>query len=228
MFLAWRLIFTVLLFTPLCGLALSLRFISLNGSIHDDLYIVSGKNKVYIRADENVFSSIYDYDEENMLSLYRDVPDEKGVLHRKKVLGLSLPTDLEQGLVILNRNPAEDVTAICLPDSSISRPEETVFVINLSNVDLAFRLSEEDFQLSPGQSHHLNFDTERQRVVISLAAHTDDKWSLIFSNPIALRPGLRVLLLLRDGRPVPGRDKVIVDMLSFYDRPPPSESEDQQ
>jgi hypothetical protein len=45
---------------------------------------------------------------------------------------------------------------------------------------------------------------------------------IIAGNPVPMRPGLRLLLVLRDGRPATGRTTNIVDILSFYDRPPVS------
>src|SRR5690606_8237308 len=105
-----------------------------------------------------------------------------------------------------------------IADDARSSPPGTLRFLNYTRRALALRTSGDPWMQSPGEARQVEFDPARRAVSILVAAESGDQWRrvIIVSRPV--RPGHRLLVLLRDGRPSPGLDPEPVELQVFYDR----------
>lgn len=202
--------------------AVELRFLNWQGDDQSLKYLNRGK-AVTVRADENSLSQPYAYDGADTLELFKERTAEDGRTVHEPAARLAIPKDATHLIVVLVARDADarSYDALAVDDAPASRPAGTIRLLNLSRMYVAFRINASDFTVAPGGSHQLSVDGAVQRVHAQAAARVGgDRWELVANNPLPVRAGLRVLLVLRDGRPQPGSKTNLVDMLSFYDRPP--------
>lgn len=203
--------------------AVELRFLNWEG--RDDALQFTSKGKtVDLSADENTLSPAYTFEDAGPLVLFKTMLIE-GKTVRVPVATLAVPTDLTHAIVLLTATDQSLKTyeGLWVDDSPTSRPARTAQLINRSHYTLSFKMDTAELKLAPNGTHQFSFPaTAEGRVVVQASAHVDGKWEPIWGNPLPMRSGLRVLLLLRDGRPQPGSKTNLVDILSFYDRPPAS------
>ncbi len=214
-----RLLFAALL--PLVSLqAVELRFLNWEGQ-EDALKFTSDGTTVAISADENALSPSYHFEETGPLVLFKEVPDE-GRTRRVTVATLAVPRGLTHAVVLLTAGDKTLTTysGLWIDDSPTARPVGTVLLLNRSQHPLAFKMDETEFTLAPKAMHQLPVSADVKRIVVKADAEVAGRWEPVIGNPLPVRPGVRVLLLLRDGRPQPGIKTNLVDMLSFYDFPP--------
>lgn len=198
--------------------AIEIRFTSLELAL-DDLYFKDGHEKIYVFASYGSLSAPFKYDDTS-LKLYREVQNEDGELEEQLVVRQKLPKDKPYLIAVLIKKARnDDVLCIFLDDSPLVRPLTSVTTLNLSGHQLALRLDSHDYILNPGDSDVTLVGAERPRFLVNVAAQEDGEWKLVFSNPIAMRPGLRSLILFRNWRPSPGARDTVVEFVSFYDTP---------
>ncbi|HSH95735.1 MAG TPA: hypothetical protein VK968_16445 [Roseimicrobium sp.] len=200
--------------------AVELRFLNVEG-VEPALKFMNKGETVAVTADENAISPVYKLDEAGALMLFKEVVAD-GKTVRVTAATLEIPTDLTHALVVLNATDKTLATysGVVLDDAPTTRPAGTILLLNRSRYPLSFKLDAEEFILEPKGVHQMPFSQDIKRIVVQADAKVADKWERVFGNPLPVRAGVRVLLLLRDGRPQPGNQTNIVDMLSFYDRPP--------
>lgn len=202
-----------------CVSAVELRFLMSEGSEEALKFIENGKT-VSIRADENTFSDTYTFTGEGPLVLFKEVVRD-GKTERETAARVTIPAGLTHAIIILTDEKPAGYVGTCLDDSPVSRHAGTVRAVNLSRHKVTFKMGTAVFIVAPGENHQVLFPPETDRMVMRAETEVNGRTELIAGNPVPLRPGLRVLLVLRDGRPGAGRTTNLVDMLSFYDRPPP-------
>lgn len=208
---------------PIASHAVALRFIASEARIND-LYIQEGNKKTFISADANSLSRPLEYSGSS-LQLFEDVRQADGTMKQVERLKLPLPKDVPQLIIALRRDDPKSpvVRGFVVDDSAEGRSAATATTLNLSNHPLAIRLGENQFRLEP-EAHRVEpVDASRQRFVISMAAAKDKQWELVSSNPIGMRPGLRVFILIRDWRARPGSKRKLVEFIKLYDSPPKPE-----
>lgn len=202
--------------------AQAVEFRLLNWDGYDaDLKFTNKGKPVPVSANENDFSIVYKYNEAGPIIFYKEVRlDEKTV--KETAATVPVPADMTHGILILAATDSTLKTYVGLwvDDSPESRPAGTIRFVNLSSHPTVFKLGNEQFSITPSGTHQVKFDPAVQRVVLQGAAQVNNEWVMFSGNPIPVRPGLRLLVVLRDGRPSVGRDPTPVDLLSFYDRPP--------
>ena len=199
--------------------AVELRFLTLEGS-DDALKFTSKGSTVAITADENSLSPVYQFEDAGPLVLFKEVVTA-GKAVRVTAATLEMPAGLTHAIIVLSsakKSPAT-YSGVWIDDSPITRPAGTILLLNRSRYPLAFKMEAEEFTLAPKGVHQVPFAPNMHRIVVQAEAKVADKWERIFGNPLAVRAGVRVLLLLRDGHPQPGSSPNIVDMLSYYDSP---------
>ena len=214
---------TLLMLAPLVSSrAVELRFLNVEGE-ESALKFTNKGETVAIRASENTLSPVYQFGDTGPLVLFKEVVIE-GKIVRVTAATLEVPSDLTHVLVVLTATDKTLATysGSVIDDSPVTRPAGTILLLNRSGYPLSFKLDAEEFTLEPKGVHQMPFSQDINRIVVQADAKVADKWERIFGNPLPVRAGVRVLLLLRDGRPQIGSKTNLVDMLSFYDRPPVS------
>jgi len=201
--------------------ALELRFLNAEGA-EPALKFENHGEVVAITANENTLSPVYAFTPAGTapLVLFKETVIA-GKRARVTAATLPVPAGLTHALVILSAADKTLATysATWIDDSPATRPAGTVLLLNRSRYPLAFKLDAEEFTLAPQGVHQMPFSQDINRIVVQADAQVGDKWERVFGNPLRVRGGVRVLLLLRDGRPQIGAKTNLVDMLSFYDRP---------
>jgi len=200
--------------------AVELRFLAVEGE-EAALKFMNKGGAVAINADENTLSPVYPFDGAAPLVLFKETVRE-GKTVRETAATLEVPSGLTHALVVLTATDKTLATysGVVIDDSPATRPAGTILLLNRSRLPLSFKLDAEEFTLAPQGVRQMPFPRDINRIVVQADAKVADKWERIFGNPLPVRAGVRVLLLLRDGRPQPGAKTNLVDMLSFYDRPP--------
>ncbi|HEY9248925.1 MAG TPA: hypothetical protein VIO38_07325 [Rariglobus sp.] len=215
----------LLFLTALCVTAghadpLALRFLNWEGA-EDSLKFASKGRTVSLRADESTLSPVYSYDGPSPLVLFKQVLVE-GKTVRQPVASLNVPEGLTHAIVVLIPNAADGTcSGVWIDDSPKSRPAGTLRLVNLSNRQVLSKIGAAEFSLAPTESHQMTIGAEATQIMAQAAAQVGGKWEVIANNPLPVRPRLRLLIVLRNGRPLPGARPNAVDLLSFYDRPPP-------
>lgn len=75
--------------------------------------------------------------------------------------------------------------------------------------------------IPPNLGHIQATDPAIDGFMFKAAAQTQTGWQIITSTTQPVRPGLRTLVLLRDGRPDYRGHKELIDLIKFNDYPPP-------
>jgi hypothetical protein len=200
--------------------ALEFRVLVWEGSESALKYTANGKT-INISGTENDLSPVYRFTGAGPLVLFKEVQQE-GKTIRETAATLPLPIGVTHAILILAPADASQKSylGMWINDAPDSRPAETIQFVNLSSYPTTFKFGDQDFSIAPGANHQVRFDAALERIVLRGAAYVGDKWELFSGNPVPVRAGLRLLMVLRNGRPAPGRSTAVVDMVSFYDRPP--------
>jgi hypothetical protein len=201
--------------------AVEFRLINFDGSDSTLKYAEKGK-VITVSASENGLSEPYQFTGSGPLVLFKEVIREEKVV-RETAATVSLPAAATHAIVIIAATDSSLKTyaAVLVDDSPESRPAETIRFVNLTSYTTAFKFAGTEFSIASGGNHQVRFDPALQRIILRGAANVNGSWTLISGNPVPVRAGLRILILMRNGRAVIGDATSAVDMLSFYDRPPP-------
>ena len=200
--------------------ALEFRVLVWDGSESALKYAANGKT-IGISGTENDLSPVYRFTGAGPLVLFKEVKQEEKTV-RETAATLPLPPGLTHAILILAATDAAQKTysGMWINDAPDSRPAETIQFVNLSSYPTALKFGEQEFSIPSGGNHQVRFDAAQECIVLRGAANVNDKWELFSGNPIPVRAGLRLLMVLRNGRPASGRSTAVVDMISFYDIPP--------
>ncbi|MFA6288971.1 MAG: hypothetical protein WC661_16440 [Opitutaceae bacterium] len=201
-----------------CASAVEIRFLVGEGS-EDALKFVDNGKTVSIRADENDLSGTYVFTGAGPLVLFKEVVRD-GKTRRETAASLAVPAGLKNAIIILTGGKSGAYAGTWVDDSSESRQAGTVRTVNLSRHTVTFNMETSVFTVAPGENHQVAFPSQSDHVVLRAKTQVNGRTEIIAGNPVPMRPGLRLLLILRDGLPSPGRKTNIVDILSFYDQPP--------
>lgn len=209
----------VSLLTLASARAVELRFLNVEGEDSALKFSNQGQT-VAVNANETALSPVYTFNDAGPMVLFKEVVTG-GKSVRTTAATLEIPAGLTHALVVLSATDKALATysGALIDDAPSTRPAGTILLLNHSRHPLSFKLDAEEFTLAPKAVHQMPFSQDINRIVVQADANVAGKWERVFSNPLAVRAGVRVLLLLRDGRPQPGSNPNIVDMLSFYDRP---------
>lgn len=205
--------------TATCLHAVELRFLTADGTDESLKFSNHGKT-VPIYADESSLSPVYGFEDAGPLVLFKEVvSDQKTV--RVPAATLTVPPGLTHAIVVLTAATAPGAyTGAWIDDSPTARPAGTIRVVNLSKNRVTLRIDTASFTLAPSESQQVSVTPDVTRVSMQADAQSGDRREPIAGNPIPMRPGLRLLLILRNGRPAPGSPTRLVDILPLYDRPP--------
>ena len=200
--------------------AVDLRFLNWEGS-ENALKFTNKGTTVAISASENSLSPVYVFEGPGPLELFKEVV-RKDKTMREPACTLEVPPALTHAIVVLTATDQslQTYTGVWIDDSPLTRPAGTIKLLNLSHQQVVLKMNSTEFTLAPSESHQVTLSQKKNRIVVEAEAHVDGSKEHIINNPIAMRPGLRLLLVLRDGRPQQGSKTNLVDILSFYDRPP--------
>ena len=205
--------------------ALEFRLVSWEGDI-SDLNYSDGNTPVPVSASEGALSTPYHFEGPGPLILYKEVPAE-GKIVRQPMATLTIPPNFTAAIILLAyADPSRTTfTGTWIDDSLEARPPQTVTYRNFSSYPVAIKLGAGDYAIAPQGSLTQLTDSAVERVLFKAAAQTKSGWKAIASTVQPVRPGMRTLVILRDGRPSPGTGiKALVDMLRFNDYPPPPAS----
>jgi hypothetical protein len=207
-----------MLFTPLR--ALELRFINWDGEDGALMYTNKGKT-VTVHAAESSLSPVYKFDGAGPLVLFKEVVVE-GKTVRQPAATLQVPADLTHAIVVVAATDPSLTTyaGMWIDDSPVTRPAGTIRLVNFSTHAVSFKIDTSEFTIAPASTHQVAVKTNVRRILMQAATQVEGQWKVVANNPMPVRSGLRLLLLMRDGRPQEGSEPNIVDLLSFYDQPP--------
>lgn len=209
----------------LCGLlpsarAIELRFINWDGEDAGLNYTNKGKT-VTIRAAESTFSPAYQFEGTGPLVLFKEVVIE-GKTVRQTAATLPVPAGLTHAIVVLAATDSTQAAyaGMWIDDAPAARPAGTIRLVNFSSHSVTFKIDTSEFSISPAGTHQVPVKTNVRRILMQAATQVAGQWKIVANNPLPVRSSLRLLLLMRDGRPQEGSATNIVDLLSFYDQPP--------
>lgn len=201
--------------------AIEFRLISWEGEVLGLKYS-NGTTQVPIDAAEGALSSPYRFEGSGPLVLYREVEVE-GKTVRIPMASLTIPSGYTQAIILLAYADATRTTYIgsWINDSPEVRPPQTVTYRNFSSYPIAIKIGATEHVIGPKEGHTQTTDPKVERVVFKAATQTPSGWKVVASTVQPVRPGLRTLVLIRDGRPDYTGHKELVDLLMFNDYPPP-------
>jgi hypothetical protein len=204
--------------------ALEFRLVSWEGEI-SDLKYSNGSAQVTISASESNLSDVYEFKGSPPLILYKEVQKE-GKTVRQAVATLTPPDGFTKAIVLLAYTDASKTTysGVWINDSVDARPPQTVTYHNFSSYPIAIKLDTKEYMIPPKGDYIQSTNAAMKRVLFKAAAQTKTGWEVVASTVQPVRPGLRTLVMMRDGRPdsYTGLTEV-VDILKFNDYPPPPE-----
>jgi hypothetical protein len=200
--------------------AIELRFINWDGDESELKFTNKGK-VVTIHAAESSLSPVYTFDGPGPLVLFKEILVE-GKKVRQPAATLAVPAGFIRAIVVIAATDATLTTyaGVWIDDAPETRPKGSIRLLNLSNHEVAFKVDASEFTLPPSGNHQVSAPSNVRRILMQAATQVNGKWEVVANNPLPVRSGLRLLLLLRDGRPKEGSETNIVDLLSFYDVPP--------
>jgi len=201
--------------------ALEFRLISWEGEITALKYL-DGTKKIAINASEGALSPTYHFGSTSPLVLFREVVvDDKTV--RTPVATLTAPSGVKQAIILLAYADATRTTytGSWIDDSLEVRPAQTVTYWNFSSYPIAIKMGSMDREIPPNEGLTLATGPTVERVLLKAAAQTKSGWQVFASTTQPVRPGLRTLVIMRNGRPDYTGHKEIIDLLKFDDYPPP-------
>lgn len=205
---------------------IELRVLSWSGAIND-LTLTQGtaRKGIVLRANEDALSPVYHLTSKEPLKLYRTQPDADPE-SRTLVATLPLPADIDQAILVLAPASPDGhaYAGLWIDDSLKERPVDTVSVRNLTSRPVALKMDADQVMLSPQASHLQRFQNGTRVVMIQAAVQEGDSWSRVVSTPQPVKPGFRILILLRDGRRMPDGSTSAIDRVTFYDYSPPAVS----
>lgn len=129
------------------------------------------------------------------------------------------PAGMERGILILARGPGTDsYLGSWIEDSEKTTPVGTMRFYNYTKQPLALKTPAEQWLQAPGETHRVAFDIARRSVAIQVATQMGEQWRRVANITQPVRPGHRVLVLIRNGRPIAGLPAEPVELLVFYDQ----------
>ena len=201
--------------------ALEFRLLSWSGDI-EDLKYTNGQKPMDMVAWDSALSPPYQFTGTGPLVFFREVKvDDKKI--RVPVATLPAPEGVTHAILLLAATNAskQAYTAIWIDDSPEVRKAQTITYRNLSSYPVVIQLGAEEIALDPKAMRTCPTDPSLQRLPLKIAAKAGMGWEIIASASQPIRPGLRTLVILRDGRMQPSGVKALVDCLAFNDLPPP-------
>ncbi len=201
--------------------ALEFRLLSWSGTI-EDLKYTNGQKPIEVAAWDSALSPPYKFTGTGPLVFFREVlVDDKKV--RVPVATLPPPEGITHAIILMaaTDSSGQAYTAIWMNDSPEVRKAQTITYRNFSSYPVVIKLGTEEIPLDPKEVCTRTTNPELQRLPLQIAARTTTGWEVISSLSQPIRPGLRTLVLLRDGRMQPSGIKALVDCLAFNDLPPP-------
>ncbi len=215
-----HLLLLIVFFAFVPARAVELRFINWDGDAAD-LKFANKSKIVTIHAAEGSLSPVYSFEGAGPLVLFKEIIVE-GKKVRQPAATLAVPAGLTHAIVVIAATDATMTTyaGVWIDDAPDTRPKGTIRLVNLSTHAVSFKVDETQFTLAPSGNHQIPVRDNVRRILMQAATQVDGQWKVVANNPLPVRSGLRLLLLLRDGRPQEGSEVNIVDLLSFYDQPP--------
>lgn len=217
------------IFTYLCAItfvsvtqALEFRVLSWSGPI-DDLKYTNNGQVVDLVAWDSVLSPRYQHSSSSPLVLFREIQQE-GKKHREAVATVSPPEGFTHAILMLAAADSAKTTysVIWLNDSPNVRKAQTITYQNFSSYPVAIKLGKEAISLAPQEAVTRPTDPAFDRLPLKIAAQTPTGWETVAGTSQPIRPGLRTLVILRDGRAKTEEgDTDLIDLLAFNDLPPP-------
>jgi hypothetical protein len=201
--------------------ALQFRVLSWSGAM-EEVLLKQGAVSLPVTAHERSLSRVYELEGTGPLQLCRERIIE-GKRVSEVLATLTPPAGLQRGILVL----ASDETGysgMWLDDDIKANPAGTLRIQNLSGREVALQTGGDPFVLPSGGIQKTAFAPTAKRVSIRAAVKKEaGKWERAaeFSQPV--RSHFRVLVLIRNGRPVPGlTEPPAIEMISFYDFVAPS------
>lgn len=114
------------------------------------------------------------------------------------------------------------VSALPISDSWDAHPVETVRIFNFSRRRAAIQLDSDTTELATTQSHVTPFPKNTRIVDMKVAIFEKNAWMLTSSNPPAIIPRTRLIVVITDMEPTPENPHPTeVDIHAVYDDRPP-------
>lgn len=200
--------------------ALEFRLLSWAGTIEDLKYAPDSK-PVDIIAWDSVLSPRYQFTGPGPIILFREIEVE-GKKVREPVTRVQPPAGLTHAILLLapDDSTRTTYTARLIDNSPETRKPQTITYLNLSRYPVAIKLGDEELTVAAQETITRPTDPAFERLALKIAAQTEAGWEIIASSSQPIRPGLRTLVILRDGRLRSDGATERIDFLSFNDLPP--------
>lgn len=205
--------------------AVEFRILNWGSGWDDSLRYRSGQSVEPVVANEGTLSRPYHL-ETGPLVLFRELKKGDEIV-RETVAAIPLPADLAQGILVLVPKDEQRTgyDGFWMDDSVAARPPGMIEFRNFSRIPVALKVAGREIMLPARAKASVPFPPGARRIPFQAAAQVDGEWEFLGASPLPVRTGYRVLVMMRDGRASAGRDTRAIDMLSFYDPPPPLDPE---
>lgn len=202
-----------------------------NAAAVTGLFYESQGKSVRLPADGMSLSAPYPSPPTGLIALYRELPPLKpgGPPQRVPVAEAQLGKNGPYLLVLTSEaDPtiagATRVKALPISDSWDTHPVESLRIFNFSRRRAAIQINTETVELATTQSHVSPFPKNARIFELKVAILGTEKWMLASSNPPALIPHTRLIIVITDMAPTPyNPHPVEVDINAVYDDRPPQE-----
>jgi hypothetical protein len=184
---------------------------------------------VQVRAGSTSLSPAYVCPPGGHLVLYRELPatTPDGVPQRVRMAEADFGDQGPYLLVLAAKSStagsgATGVMALPVRDSWDTHPAESVRIFNFSRRRAAVKLEADTVELATAESHVMPFPANARIFDLKVAVWENNAWMLASSNPPAIIPRTRLLMVITDTPPSPyNPHPVEVDINAVYDDSPP-------
>jgi hypothetical protein len=200
-------------------------------------------NETYVSTD--TLSPVYELKGDGPIVLYKRVAHEDGT-RKQTACTITIPKGMKSGLLLLI--PGDDTKAVdrkVLPDSQgfvsagapliydyiwmddslEARPAGTILFLNLSHLNIAFQIEQQQLTLAPQGKVQVPLIPGAKRMAFRAAANVNNQWRVFTSNPLSTRGPERMIVIMRDrasGKNEAGAgDLPAITMIPLYDWPAP-------
>ncbi len=203
--------------------ALQFRVLSWEGTLQD-LKFQNGKDEVAVLAQEYSLSPIYQkIDIAKPLVLFRTRIVEDKKIREVIATVPPPPAGVTRALLLLAKLPVPNETGETLTGRWLEDVPEagTVRFHNLSSQQLGVNVADLQWVQAPGETHMIPITNGVLRMQVKVASEIDGAWKLVGNISKPVRAHLHVVVLMREGRPRIDFPSDPIELLAFYDEPPP-------
>ena len=212
------LVLLLVFWLPRAASALQFRTLGWDAPVSGLYYSAAGR-EVALTAAPTALSPAFTLDHGDVLKLYRLDADRT----RRPAGSLPVPQGLARAILVLHVAADGSCSGRWLDDSPEATPAGALRVYNLASKPVALGVGNGAVHtLAPGADTLARFPLDARAIPVRLAAQVGDHWEAAMSISQPVRPRLRFIVLVRDGRPTLDNPHPLLDWMPFHELLPPA------